>query len=64
MAKLAVLQAKQGKLAEQVEKKREELSKAESELEALNTEIVAQLLVENNMTMGDLVKKVTEKSFN
>ncbi|TYC48003.1 hypothetical protein ESZ50_10265 [Weissella muntiaci] len=64
MAKLAALQAKQDKLAKQIEKKREELNIAENELEALNTEIVSQLLVENNMTMNDLVKIASGNSNN
>lgn len=64
MAKLAALQAKQEKLTKQIEKKREELNIAENELEVLNTEIVSQLLVENNMTMNDLVKIASGNSNN
>ena len=64
MAKLAALQAKQEKLTKQIEKKREELNIAENELEALNTEIVSQLLVENDMTMNDLVKIASGNSNN
>lgn len=65
MAKLATLQAKRDKLSETIEKKREELERAEKEQTALDAEIVSQLLVENNMTMSDLVKKVNnDHSYN
>jgi chromosome segregation ATPase len=60
MATVKQLQVKQTKVAQRVDRLQAELVKAQSELEALNAQLVGQLLVEQNLTMADLVERLSD----
>lgn len=58
MATVNALLAKQAKITARLEKKRAEVVKDENDLAVINQEIIAQIMVEQDMSMSDVIKKL------
>jgi len=55
---MTTLMAKQAKLTARIEKKRAEVEQDQKDLSVINQDIIAQIMVEQNMSMTDVIQKL------
>ncbi|CUW08366.1 MULTISPECIES: hypothetical protein [Leuconostoc] len=58
MGSMTTLMAKQAKLTARIEKKRAEVEQDQKDLSVINQDIIAQIMVEQNMSMTDVIQKL------